>query len=121
MKDRKYVYFGSNKETDEDPQINSILNAIYGIHGSGLNYDFVYWKKNNIIRVNTRYQVMNNNGYYLESTPVRIWIDINNARDFKLSVNEHTYRASYGLRDYLDNLIFCALTLPKVGDGDNDC
>lgn len=46
-------------------------------HGNGLNYDYDFKVVNGRLRIKTRWQIMNDMGYYVGSTPVTVWIDLN--------------------------------------------
>ncbi len=75
--------------------------AIYeNTHGSGLNYDYNFKWKGNILTIDTYYQLMNDVGYYVGSTPVKIKID--SARPEVISIRcRNVGRHCYGLRDML--------------------
>ena len=44
--------------------------------GSGMDYDYEWSIKGNVMRLKTHYHMMNDNGYYTGSTPVCIWFDM---------------------------------------------
>jgi hypothetical protein len=77
-------------------------------HGSGLNYDYNFKWKGNILTVDTHYQLMNEAGYYVGSTPVKIKID--SARPEVISIRcRNTGKNCYGLRDELYDTFECGL------------
>ena len=83
-------------------------------HGSGLNYDYRFKWKGNILTIDTHYQLMNEAGYYMAAVPVKIKID--SARLEVISIRcRNTGKNCYGLRDMLYDTFEYGLTALTEG------
>lgn len=87
--------------------INKIKSAMNKIHGSGLDYAYVWSDKGSNLLLKTYYHVMNDYGYYVSVIPVTVWFPLNNPENFRIKCR-NTGRA-LGIRDMLTDTIYYAV------------
>lgn len=69
-------------------------------HGSGLNYTYEWRLYRHGIRLDTHYQPLHENGYYLPAVKVTVWFNLDET--FKVRCN-NSKLGCYGLKDYLED------------------
>ena len=98
------------KEVWTDPELIRILP-----HGSGINYSWYVGyidPKNKYIRLENRFDHMNENGFYDRVYPFTVYLPTEKSldalqRDFKVSVKSRSQIAQV-LKEYLEDTIFYA-------------
>jgi len=69
-------------------------------HGSGLNYEYEWRLYRRGIRLDTYYQPLHENGYYLPAVKVTVWFNFDET--FKVRCR-NTGKGCYGLCEYLED------------------
>ncbi len=99
----KYRYIGQNiKSHEAETKAGKLAAKIYKLDGSGLNFPFVFYQKGNVLRLNTRFDYMNDKGYYDGSILVIAWFNITK-KEFLSIKCKNTGKYS-GTQDYLEEV-----------------
>lgn len=88
--------------------ITKIKAAMNMISGSGLDYEYGWSVKGSKLILKTYYHVMNDCGYYVAVIPVTVWFPLNDPENFRIRCRNT--KESFGIRDYLTDTIYYALT-----------
>lgn len=88
--------------------ITKIKAAMNRISGSGLDYEYEWSVKDSKLILKTYYHVMNDYGYYVAVIPVTVWFSLNDFGSFQIRCRNT--KESFGIRDYLTDTIYYALT-----------
>ena len=105
----KYEFIGQSIRTHEaETEAEKLAAKVYDLHGSGLNFTFEFYKKGNVLRLDTHYDFMNENGYYTGIIPVTAWFNIEKKE--LISVRCRNTGKYPGMRDCLEDVF---LTIKK--------
>lgn len=95
---------------EKDKIIEHVKRSMDKIHGNGLNYDYRWGITNKKIILRTFYHVMSDEGYYMDTIPVRVAFPIDNLVNFKIRCR-NVGKYYDGIRDYLTDTIHMALIM----------
>ena len=101
----KTTWLGKNLKMHEaETRPEKLAAHLYNYcHGSGLNYDFEFYKKGSVLTTKTYWQYMNDAGYYERALPVTIRIDWHEMELINVRVrNTGKY---FGLKDELEDRV----------------